>query len=114
MRLHHTATFERDQLWRFAADFKTVAGKRVGLKMTKKPEGAGEITVYFDPGIPDETKVIFIHYVHDHLKSKDPDLVLVRLLPSSDPTSRFDRGEARFGRVPAARARDGREGPHQH
>ncbi len=78
VRLHHTATFEHDQLWRFAADFKTVAGKRVGLKMTKKPEGAAEITVYFDPGIADETKVTFIRYVHDHLKAKDADVVRVR------------------------------------
>jgi hypothetical protein len=78
VRLHHTVAFDKDQLWRFAADFKTVAGKRVGLKMTKKPEGAAEITVYFDPGIADETKVTFIRYVHDHLKSKDPDVVRVR------------------------------------
>ncbi len=72
IRLHHTTTFEKDQLWRFAADFRTVAGKRVGLKMTKKPEGAAEITVYFDADIPDDTKVTFIRYVHDHLKAKDP------------------------------------------
>ncbi len=78
VRLHHTAAFERDQLWKFAADFLTMAGKRLGVKVTKKPEGSAELTVYFDSGIADETKVTFIRYVHDHLKAKDPDMVRVR------------------------------------
>ncbi|MGE0883743.1 MAG: DUF4365 domain-containing protein [Blastocatellales bacterium] len=78
VRLHHTTQFEKDQLWRFAADFKTQAGQRVGLKMTRKAEGAGEITVYCAPGIAVETQVNFIRYVHDHLKSKDPEVQRTR------------------------------------
>lgn len=78
VRLHHTAAFEKDQLWRFAADFKTQAGKRVGLKMTKLPEGAAELSVYFEPGVTDETKVTFIKYVHEHLKVKALDVVRLR------------------------------------
>jgi GTPase SAR1 family protein len=78
VRLHYTTAFEKDQLWRFAADFKTQAGQRVGLKMTRKAEGAGEITVYCAPGVAVETQVNFIRYVHDHLKAKDPDLVRTR------------------------------------
>jgi small GTP-binding protein len=78
VRLHHTTTFEKDVLWRFAADFKTQAGKRLGLKMTKKHEGAAEITVYLEPNIPDDTKVTFIRYVHDHLKAKDENVKRIR------------------------------------
>lgn len=74
VRLHYTTQFEKDQLWRFAADFKTQAGQRVGLKMVRKAEGAGEITVYCAPGVVVETQVNFIRYVHDHLKAKDPEL----------------------------------------
>jgi len=74
VRLHHTTTFEKDQLWRFAADFKTLTGKRVGLKMTRKPEGEAELTVYCEPDIPVETKATFIRYVHEHLKAKDPEV----------------------------------------
>jgi len=74
VRLHHTTTFDKDQLWRFAADFKTLAGQRVGLKMTRKPEGAAEITVYCEPDISVETKAAFIRYVHEHLKAKDPEV----------------------------------------
>lgn len=78
VRLHYTTAFEKDQLWRFAADFRTQAGQRVGLKMTRKAEGAGEITVYCAPGVADETQVNFIRYVHDHLKAKDPDVQRTR------------------------------------
>lgn len=78
VRLHHTPAFDKDQLWRFAADFKTQESKRLGLKMTKQHEGAAEITVYLDPTIPDDTKVTFIRYIHDHLKAKDPSVVRTR------------------------------------
>jgi small GTP-binding protein len=74
VKLHYTKAFEKDQLWRYAADFKTQAGRRVGLKMTKRAEGAAEITVYFDKAIPIDTKVTFIRYVHDHLQAKDADV----------------------------------------
>jgi small GTP-binding protein len=78
VRLHHTSAFEKDQLWRFAADFKTQADKRVGLKMTKQAEGAAEISVYFEPDVTDETKVMFIKYAHEHLKLKAQDVVRLR------------------------------------
>ena len=78
VKLHHTSAFDKDQLWRYAADFKTQGGKRVGLKMTKKPEGAAEITIYFEKDIPDDTKAVFIRYVHDYLKAKDENVVRVR------------------------------------
>lgn len=78
VRLHHTPAFEKDQLWRFAADFRTLAGKRVGLKMDKKGEGAAEIAVYFEPGIAEDMKVTFIRYVHEHLQMKAQDVVRLR------------------------------------
>jgi GTPase SAR1 family protein len=77
VRLYYTA-FDKDRLWRFAADFKTPQGKRAGLKMTKKSEGAAEITVYFEPTIPDDTKVTFMRYVHEHLKAKALNVTRVR------------------------------------
>jgi len=78
VRLHYTSAFDHDQLWRFAADFRTQAGRRVGIKMTKRGEGTAEFGIYFDPEIPDDTKVTFIRYVDDHLKAKDPSMVRVR------------------------------------
>ena len=44
VRLHHTKTFDQDELWRYAADFRTTTGKKLqlGVKLTRRAEGAGE------------------------------------------------------------------------
>lgn len=72
VRLHHTPAFDAAgvQLWRFAADFTTLGGHCAGLKLTRLPEGSGEITAYFDPNVPLETRVLFIRYLHEHLHAK--------------------------------------------
>ncbi|MCX6376588.1 MAG: TIR domain-containing protein [Armatimonadetes bacterium] len=78
IRLQNTLAFERDQLWRFAADFRTQENKRLGFKMQKRAEGAAELAIYFDPAIPDDTKVTFIKYVHEHLLERAYDVVRLR------------------------------------
>jgi hypothetical protein len=78
VKLNYSEGFKRDQLWKDAADFKTLAGKRVGLAMRKKTEGAAELVVYFEPGVPDDTKVMFIKYVHEHLLARAQDATRVR------------------------------------
>ncbi|SEH41863.1 TIR domain-containing protein [Magnetospirillum fulvum] len=78
VRLHHTAPFDQDQLWRYAADFKTLTGKQLGVKLTRRAEGAGELDVYFDPAIPNEEKIIFSKYVHEHLLQNAQDVVRFR------------------------------------
>jgi WD40 repeat protein len=78
VKLSYSDGFKKDQLWKNAADFKTPGGKRVGLAMNKKTEGAAEIVVYFEAGVPDETKVIFIKYVHEHLLSRAEDVTRIR------------------------------------
>jgi hypothetical protein len=84
VRLHHTATFERDRLWRFAADFKTITGKRLGIKLIKKSEGSAELEIYFESGIAEDLQVTFIRYVHEHLQTKAENVVRLRhyLCPS--------------------------------
>ncbi len=78
VKLSYSDGFKKDQLWKNAADFKTPGGKRVGLAMNKKTEGAAEIVVYFEAGVPDDTKVTFIKYVHEHLLQKAEDVTRVR------------------------------------
>ena len=70
VRLSYSGEFKCDQLWKDAVDFKTHSGKRVGLAMSKKAEGKAEIVVYFEAGVPDDTKVTFIKYVHEHLLTR--------------------------------------------
>ena len=46
-------------LWRYAADFKTLTAKQLGVKLNRRAEGTGELEVYFDPTIPiEETMVV--------------------------------------------------------
>ncbi len=78
VRLHHTDAFDRDQLWRDAADFKTMSGQRLGVKLTRRADGAGELEVYFEPDIPVELMMIFSKYVHEHLLRKAKDVLRLR------------------------------------
>jgi hypothetical protein len=78
VQLHHTRPFQQDQLWRYAADFKTLTGKQLGVKLTRRAEGAGELEVYFDPTIAMEEKIIFSKYVHEHLLHKAYEVVRLR------------------------------------
>jgi small GTP-binding protein len=78
VRLHHMKSFQREQLWRYAADFKTLTGKQLGVKLTRRAEGAGELEVYFDPTIEVGEKIIFSKYVHEHLLQTGNDVVRFR------------------------------------
>ena len=57
-------------MWRYAADFKTNAGKQLGIKLTRRAPGVGDLEVYFDPAVSMEEKIIFSKYVHEHLCSR--------------------------------------------
>jgi small GTP-binding protein len=79
VRLHHTESFEADELWRYAADFRSLSQqRRLGVKLTRRGEGAGELEVYFDPDIPVGEKMIFSRYVHEHLLKKGNEVVRLR------------------------------------
>jgi hypothetical protein len=78
VKLSYSEGFKKDQLWKDAADFKTAGGRRVGLAMRIKGEGMAEMVVYFEPGVPDDTKVTFIKYVHEHLLGRAEDVTRVR------------------------------------
>ncbi len=54
VRPRHSDAFAQHQLWRYAADFKTNAGKQLGIKLTRRAPGVGDPEVYFDPGGRDE------------------------------------------------------------
>jgi small GTP-binding protein len=78
VRLHHTDSFTQDQLWRYAADFKTYVGKQLGVKLTRRSPGVGELEVYFDPLVSMEEKIIFSKYIHEHLLQHAKDVERLR------------------------------------
>lgn len=78
VRLHHSEAFQQDELWRYAADFKTNAGKQLGIKLTRRAPGVGDLEVYFDPAVSVEEKIIFSKYVHEHLLQHARDVERLR------------------------------------
>lgn len=78
VQLWHTKAFENGELWRYAVDFKSVTGARLGFKMTKSEDMRAEISVYFDQKVQDDTKVTFIKYIHEHLLQKAKNVVRLR------------------------------------
>jgi small GTP-binding protein len=78
VRLHHTAAFEADQLWKDAADFKTQTGQSLGLKLTREAEGAARLEVYFNPDVDENSRLVILRYVHNHLTEHAQDVVRLR------------------------------------
>ncbi|MEM9544508.1 MAG: DUF4365 domain-containing protein [Bacteroidota bacterium] len=77
VRLIHANDFESHKFWKYAADFKTHSDKRLGLQLIKNRENA-DLKVYFEADIPDDTKVSFIKYIHEHLKKHAKNVKRVR------------------------------------
>jgi GTPase SAR1 family protein/DNA-directed RNA polymerase subunit RPC12/RpoP len=77
VRLHYTDAFKYQQLWLDAADFESLAGEKIGLKMTRH-EGQGELTVFADGNVSEVSRLMFVKYVHEHLKARDPNCVRIR------------------------------------
>ncbi|WP_434686787.1 DUF4365 domain-containing protein [Pseudanabaena minima] len=85
VRLYHSEAFVLDSLWKNAAIFlpygfknKKQSGKRCGFVFKEIDEGLGRISVFFGVDIPDETKILFLKFVHEHLKHKSLNNKVVR------------------------------------
>jgi hypothetical protein len=74
VRLWHGAPFDHKELWLNAAEFKTVKGDTVGILFERLGDGFGRISVFFDPKVPDELKVLFVEFVHVHLHRHGQDV----------------------------------------
>jgi hypothetical protein len=70
VRLHHTVAFDTSDLWRDAADFNTMTGAKLGLNLTREAEGAARLDAYFGPQVDENSRVLFMRYVHEHLQAQ--------------------------------------------
>ncbi len=68
VRLWYSQEFKHKELWRNAAEFQSSNKHLLGLKIdNRQGEGQATVSLFFDVKTPDELKVIFIGYVHQHL-----------------------------------------------
>jgi len=70
VRLHLISPFEMKSLWNGAADFESITGHKLGIKLTRKAAGEGELLVYFDPALSIGEQMLFSKYVQEHLFKK--------------------------------------------
>jgi len=67
VRLHHTVAFESTNFWKAAADFKTQTSAALGFTVKIETEGTSRLEIYFEPDVDENSRVLFLRYVHDHL-----------------------------------------------
>jgi hypothetical protein len=78
VRLHHTTAFSSDQLWKSAADFTTQTGRRLGVLLTREAEGTSRLDAYLALDVDENSRVLFLRYVHDHLLRHAKDVARLR------------------------------------
>ncbi|MGI8729634.1 MAG: DUF4365 domain-containing protein [Solirubrobacteraceae bacterium] len=78
VRLHHSQPLRSGEMWRGAADFRTADGSQVGIRLTTRPDGAGELELHCERGTSATEQVLFAGYVHEHLRGAAPDVVRLR------------------------------------
>ncbi|MBS1830102.1 MAG: DUF4365 domain-containing protein [Acidobacteria bacterium] len=78
VRLHHTKAFESTELWRAAADFRTLSGGKLGFTLQRESEGTSLLDVYFEADVDQASRVQFLGYIQDHLKEHAQGVVRLR------------------------------------
>ena len=78
VRLHYTEAFNADQLWKDAADFKTQTNQKLGLKLTRENEGTARLDIYFNPDVDENSQLVFLRYIHNHLNDLSQYVVRLR------------------------------------
>ena len=76
VKLAHCGAFKLKELWRDAADFETLAERKiVGVKLVRREDGRGDLLAHHAPGVTGQEQVIFASYIHEHLSEKSTEEV---------------------------------------
>jgi WD40 repeat protein/GTPase SAR1 family protein len=78
VRLHYTDPLDSSDLWRDAADFRTINGLTLGVRLQRLPDGDGLIELHCDPATEMTDQVVFARYVDDHLRARARQLTRLR------------------------------------
>jgi len=68
VRLFYCGSFLKRDLWKSGAEFQCFTGKICGFLLDQCDEGHGELSIYFDEDTPTEAKVLFLQFIHEHIK----------------------------------------------
>jgi small GTP-binding protein len=70
VRLSHSGMFKIDETWKDAVTFTPRVGGTCGMFLYNIGEGSGELTLFYDTAIGEETRFYFEEYVHTHLQRR--------------------------------------------
>lgn len=70
VRLSHVVAYRREEMWRNASTYLARVGGTCGLRVREVDEGRGELTLFFDEAVSEETRFLFEDYVHAHLMTR--------------------------------------------
>ena len=72
VRLGHSGRFETDrgEMWRNAVKFIALAGGKCGIYLREFAEGRGQLILFFDPKVSNETQFHFEEYILSHLNRR--------------------------------------------
>jgi len=72
VRLGHSGRFETDrgEMWRNAVKFIALAGGKCGIYLREFAEGRGQLILFFDPKVSNETQFHFEEYILAHLNRR--------------------------------------------
>jgi small GTP-binding protein len=67
VRLAHSGLFMKKEMWKNAATFRARVGGTCGMRLRAPEEGRGEMVLFFDVEVSEETRFHFDEFVHAHL-----------------------------------------------
>jgi GTPase SAR1 family protein len=70
VRLSHSGVFKKKEAWKDAVTFTARVGGTCGMFLHNIGEGNGELTLFCEKNIGEETRFYFEEYVHTHLQRR--------------------------------------------
>lgn len=70
VRLSHSGTFKKQDMWKNAASYTAMVGGTCGMRLREVDEGRGELTLFFDSSATEQTRYQFEEYVRVHLERR--------------------------------------------
>lgn len=70
IRLSHSGTFKKRELWKNAITYKANVGGTCGIFLRNIGEGRGELSLFFDDAASEETRFHFEEFVYIHLQRR--------------------------------------------
>ena len=70
VRLFYGEAFQLKDLWKDTAEFTDEVGHTCGFQLVSSDEGHGLISIFFEDAVSIESKVLFVKFIHEHLRKR--------------------------------------------